>query len=155
MIWGLILNEAHSQVQSVPVYNFPALQQVIDADNDTTYVINFWATWCKPCVEEMPYFEQLHEKYNGGKVKVLLVSLDFRSQLEKRVIPFVEKRNLQPQVVLLDAGNPNKWIDLVDPSWSGAIPATLFIHGKNRRFVEDSFHDLESLETIVNSLIKS
>lgn len=138
--------------QSVDVVDVPALQSIINTKNDTTYVINFWATWCKPCVEEMPYFEALHEKYKDDKIKVVLISLDFKSQLEKRVVPFVEKRNLQPYVALLDGGNPNDWIDKVDPSWSGAIPATLFVSGEKRRFLEQSFHDLESLESIIQSI---
>ena len=140
------------QSQSVPVISFEDLNSIINTNNDTTYVINFWATWCKPCVEEMPYFEALHDKYEGEKVKVVLISLDFKSQLDKRVVPFVEKRKLKPYVALLDGGNPNDWIDLVDPSWSGAIPATLFVAGDKRKFLEQSFHDLESIETIIQSI---
>jgi len=145
-------NQIHGQ--RVDVINFEQLSEIMTQDNDTTYVINFWATWCKPCVAEMPYFEALHDQTRDQAVKVILVSLDFPSQLESRVIPFVEKRELKPQVVLLDAGDPNKWIDRVDPSWSGAIPATLFYRGNNRKFVEDSFHDVASLESIIQSLHK-
>lgn len=155
LILTFVLFFTEIQGQEVRVIDFEPLSNIMNMDNDTTYVINFWATWCKPCVAEMPYFEQLHEKYKNQKVKVILISLDFKSQLDNRVVPFVEKRNLQPEVMLLDAGDPNKWIDLVDPSWSGAIPATLFFKGKNRLFVEDSFHDLPSLETIIHSLHKS
>lgn len=150
----LVFLYSHSpaHTQSVPVIPFEDLDAIINTKNDTTYVINFWATWCKPCVEEMPYFEALHEKYKDDKIKVVLISLDFKSQLDKRVVPFVENRNLQPYVALLDGGNPNDWIDKVDPSWSGAIPATLFISGEKRRFLEQSFHDLESLESIIQSI---
>lgn len=155
LMLSFVLFFTEVQGQEVQVIDFKSLSEIMTMDNDTTYVINFWATWCKPCVAEMPYFEQLHEKYKNQKVKVVLVSLDFKSQLDSRVVPFVEKRNLQLEVMLLDAGDPNKWIDLVDPSWSGAIPATLFFKGKNRLFVEDSFHDLSSLETIIQSLHKS
>lgn len=155
LLLSFVLFFTEVQGQEVQVIDFKSLSEIMTMDNDTTYVINFWATWCKPCVAEMPYFEQLHEKYKNQKVKVVLVSLDFKSQLDSRVVPFVEKRNLQPEVMLLDAGDPNKWIDLVDPSWSGAIPATLFFKGKNRLFVEDSFHDLTSIETIIQSLHKS
>lgn len=155
LIVAFLIFNFEVQGQDIRVIAFEQLSEVMSMDNDTTYVINFWATWCKPCVAEMPYFEQLHEKNKDQKVKVVLVSLDFKSQLDSRVKPFVEKRNLQPEVMLLDAGDPNKWIDLVDPSWSGAIPATLFFKGKNRVFVEDSFHDLPSLETIIHSLHKS
>ncbi|MFT5167540.1 MAG: thiol-disulfide isomerase/thioredoxin, partial [Saprospiraceae bacterium] len=65
--------------------NFEALVPLFEKQNDTTYVINFWATWCKPCVAELPYFEELHNRYKGKKVKVLLISLDFPNQIEKKL----------------------------------------------------------------------
>jgi len=102
--------------QGVRVVDYSQLSDVMSMNNDTTYVINFWATWCKPCVAEMPYFEELHRVTKGQKVRVLLVSLDFPSQLESRVIPFVEVRGLKPEVFLLNVGDPNKWIDKVDPT---------------------------------------
>ncbi len=141
--------------REVPVLDFEALAPLLSRDNDTTYIVNFWATWCKPCVAELPYFEELHAKYAGSKVKVLLVSLDFKRQLDSKVIPFLEKNKIRSQVLLLDARDPNEWIDRVDPSWSGAIPATLFYRGKQRVFIEDSFEDLHSLESIVQPLLKS
>jgi thiol-disulfide isomerase/thioredoxin len=62
--------------------------------SDTTYVINFWATWCKPCVEEIPHFEKLYATYKNQKVKVIMVSCDFKKQLETRVIPFVQNKKM-------------------------------------------------------------
>jgi thiol-disulfide isomerase/thioredoxin len=134
------------------VVNLEELQTYFQKDNDTIYVINFWATWCKPCLEEMPYFDQLHEKYIGDKVKVILVSVDFKSQIETRVIPFLERKKLKPEVLLLDAGNPNIWIEKVDQSWSGAIPATLFLKGNNRIFEEKEFESLQELENVFSHL---
>lgn len=141
--------------REVPVLNFEELLPLLSRDNDTTYVVNFWATWCKPCVAELPYFEELHAKYADSKVKVLLVSLDFKRQLDSKVIPFLDKNKIRSQVLLLDARDPNAWIDRVDPSWSGAIPATLFYRGDRRVFIEDSFEDLHSLDSIVQPLLKS
>lgn len=96
-----------------------------NADTDTIYVLNFWATWCAPCVEELPVFEKLNREYAGKKVKVVLVSTDFKKQVESRVKPFVKERGLENLAVFMDESNPNKWIDSVDVSWSGALPATL------------------------------
>ena len=144
-----------TEAQEPRVVNFDELNQVIqNASPDTVYIINFWATWCKPCVAELPFFESFYEKYNKDPYRMILVSLDFKSQFDTRVLTFVQKNSLKPPVWLLDAGDPNKWIDLIDPSWSGAIPATLFLQGKNRTFIEDSFHDLESIEKIIH-LLKS
>lgn len=112
-----------------------ALEKRLQNTDDWVYVYNFWATWCKPCIKEMPYFEKLGTVYADKKVKVVFVSLDFPDMLTSSVVPFVEKRNLQSEVVLLDAGNPNEWIDRIDKSWTGAIPATLFVNGTSGKRV--------------------
>ena len=104
-------------------------------NSDTTYVVNFWATWCKPCVAELPEFEKLNLDYSSKKVKVLLVSMDFKEELEKRVKPFVEKTKYTCEIILLDEVNGNDFINKIYESWSGAIPATL-ITRKNKSLNE-------------------
>jgi thiol-disulfide isomerase/thioredoxin len=135
-----------------PVYDsFEDMEWVFNQQNDTTYVINFWATWCKPCVEEMPYFLELHNTYHGEKVKLILLSLDFKKQIENKLIPFIEKHKLEPEVIVLTDPDTNKWIPKVDEEWSGSIPATL-IYNKNRRaFYEQSFESFEELNSILKS----
>ncbi len=138
----------------IPSINFEELQPLLQKSNDTTYVINFWATWCKPCIKELPAFEKLNKNYSDQKVKVLLVSLDFPKQLESQVIPFVEKRDIISEVVLLNDPDANSWIPKVDTSWTGAIPATLMYTKQHRKFYERSFtfSDLESeLKSMLNN----
>lgn len=125
---------------TIPIYNFKALSnRYLKAEADTTYVINFWATWCKPCVKELPAFEQLEKENLDTKVKVVLVSLDFPDRLEKGVLPFIEKHNLKSEVVLLDDPDANSWIPAVSKEWSGAIPATLMVKNGRSTFYEQSF----------------
>ncbi len=138
----------------IPVVDFDGLLPLLSSDSDTTYVVNFWATWCKPCVAELPYFEEYHEKYKNEKVKVLLISMDFPKQIEKKLVPFINNRDLQPEVVLLDAPDPNSWIDKVDPEWSGAIPITIIFKKDKRGFFEQSFHSLEELEETIDKVVK-
>ncbi len=147
----LLLYSATSQAQSVarnmvsdglrtvPVYDFNGLAPLLSSQSDTTFVVNFWATWCAPCVEELPFFEDLTRESAGKPVKVLLVSLDFRKQLKTRLLPFLKKNDIQSTVVVIDDADANAWIDKVDPSWSGAIPATLVFRGDRREFREQSF----------------
>ena len=114
--------------------NFEELQKkYFQNKNDTTYVINFWATWCKPCVKELPYFEKIAWDYSDKNVKVLLVSLDFPDKIESQVIPFMEKNNIKSEVVLLDDPDANSWIPKVSPDWSGAIPATVIYKNEKRK----------------------
>lgn len=93
---------------------------------DTAYVVNFWATWCKPCIQELPAFDSLAAGSKNRPVKILLVSLDFKEELDKKVNPFLKKNQLSAECVLLDEVNGNDFINKISPQWSGAIPATLF-----------------------------
>ena len=99
----------------------------------------------------MPYFEELNEKL-GDEGEVILVSLDFGSLLKPRVLPFLKKKEIKSKVVLLDDPDSNTWIDLVDQTWSGAIPASVFYKGNKRIFLEQEFHSLEELENIISTL---
>ncbi|ALJ01244.1 hypothetical protein DC20_05650 [Rufibacter tibetensis] len=134
----LLPSAATAQTQKVAKVKLPHLQKYLNSTSDTTYIINFWATWCKPCIEELPSFEAVQKQYAGQPVQVVLVSMDFAKDLEKKVVPFVTRNKLQSTVFLLDEPDQNAWIDLIDPSWSGAIPATLFVNNarKQRLFLE-------------------
>ena len=134
-----------SKAQTVKVIKYPDLAKTIEQDNGKLKIINFWATWCRPCVSELPQFEALLSKYGSEKIEIILVSFDFVEELEKRVIPFVNKKNIKSEVVLLDETDYNSFIDKIDPSWSGAIPATLILDYRNdkRIFLEKEFKEGE------------
>lgn len=125
---------------NIRVYDYDGLEGLLNRKDDITYVVNFWATWCKPCVEELPYFEELNAKYAGENVEVVLVSLDFPSRAKELLIPFVEKKNIKSDVLLLDDPRQNTWIPKIDEQWSGAIPATLIFNKDKREFYEKSFN---------------
>ncbi|MEO6305452.1 MAG: TlpA disulfide reductase family protein [Bacteroidia bacterium] len=121
-------------VRSQTVSKVYKIDELVNRINsDTLYVVNFWATWCKPCVQELPSFDSLSKT---GTVKVLLVSLDFKEDLEKKVNPFLQKNNIKMECVLLDEINGNDFINKIDKSWTGAIPATLIKSRNKRVFLE-------------------
>ena len=132
-----------------PVYmTFQEFEHHIRQQTDTTYVVNFWATWCKPCVAELPWFQQLIPAYKDQPVKVLLVSMDFPKQIKSKLIPFVKERSLEKSVVALADMDYNEWIDQVSTEWDGAIPFTL-IYNKEKQQIKlgelDSYEELETL----------
>lgn len=143
--------ETHSATK-IPTLNYKELEPLLNKKNDSVYVVNFWATWCKPCIKEMPSFEKINAEYKTKKVNVILVSLDFPEHLEKQLIPFVEKRKINSEVVLLDDPDANSWIPKVSDNWSGAIPATIIYSNSERKFYERSF-TYEELETELKSIL--
>ena len=124
---------------AIKSYSFNDLSPLLHQDDDTLRIVNFWATWCKPCVEELPAFEQVALEYRGKKVKILYVSLDFPEQVEEKVVPFIRKKKMQ-NVLLLNDPKSNTWIPKINQSWSGAIPATLLYRNGKRNFYEKGFN---------------
>ena len=124
------------------------------AKNDTTYVVNFWATFCKPCNEEIPDFIKLAAKYKKQKVKLLLVSLDLPSYVAVRLPAFIKKNNYKTNHVWLNETDADIFCPMIDAKWSGAIPATIIINNKTgyRKFVEDQI-SLEDFEKCLNDAI--
>ncbi|MCO6465224.1 MAG: redoxin domain-containing protein [Bradyrhizobiaceae bacterium] len=136
-----------------PLIKLDQLEQRIAGGADTTYVVNFWATWCKPCVKELGAFDKLGRREFDRPVKVLLVSLDEPRQIDK-VEQFYTKRGYTAELVLLDEDKPHLWIDRVSKEWGGSIPATLVVNnnGKLREFFEQEF-SYEQLETTITTFL--
>ena len=149
----IVAKEEIPQISTVKTVTYNELKPLLEKEDGKTYIINFWATWCAPCVKELPYFEKIKEEYADNNVEVLLVSLDFPKQVEKKLIPFINKKKLQSEVILLDDVNEDIWIKAIDESWSGAIPATIIYNNNNRKFYEQSF-DYETLENELKTFIK-
>jgi thiol-disulfide isomerase/thioredoxin len=141
--------------QSVRVVDFQGFEQEISRQDAQVIVVNFWATWCRPCIRELPVFQQVHDDYDEKNVKVLLVSLDFAEHLEDRVIPFINNRNIEAEVILLDDVDYNSWIDRVDENWQGDIPFTLIISRMNgERFSHFGEISLEELVITIDSILQ-
>lgn len=140
------------QAQDIVVYDkYQELEKAFVTSDDTLYVINFWATWCGPCVKELPYFETLFQETKGQKVIIILVSLDFKDQLQTKLKSFVEKKKYSSQIVALTDKDYNTWLPEVNIDWSGSIPATLLIKGNKRKFVEKDFTSATELKEFIHS----
>ncbi len=140
-----------SSAQKPAVYKINDLLKRIHNNSDTIYVVNFWATWCKPCVQELPDFESFNNQNKPASVKIILVSIDFKEDLDKRLVPFLEKNKYSSEVILLDEVNGNDFIDKINKKWGGAIPATYFTTKNKKK--EELFEKKVNLE-ILNSTLK-
>jgi len=141
----------HCKAQ-VKLLTLSKLEERMARGNDTTYVVNFWATWCAPCVEELPNFEKLNANYKKQPIKVILMSLDFKSKIETEVIPFAKKNKLTAEVYVVNESDQQSFIERVNKKWSGAIPATWFINTKKKisAFYEKEFTYDELNMTLLN-----
>jgi thiol-disulfide isomerase/thioredoxin len=133
----LLCSNTRSQVRLISISE---LEKRI-SNPDTLYLINFWATWCGPCVEELPNFDKLQRVYKDKPLKVLLVSMDFESELKTKVVPFVKSRKLLAPVYVAARKSDQDLIDEIDKDWSGALPATLLVNTKKgiHEFYEKEF----------------
>lgn len=139
--------------QQPAVIKIGDLQKLMADRSQEVHIINFWATWCGPCVKELPLFEKITAE---GKphVKVTLVSLDLDLDPNpEKVYRFVSLKKIQSDVVLLDEADPNSWINMVDKQWSGALPATILINHRTgkRKFIGKALHEGE-LERYLNEI---
>lgn len=112
--------------QTADLIKWPDMEKMLAKQDDTVRIFNFWATWCAPCVKELPEFARAKNQCQDAAVIFYFISLDFKRDYEKRLIPFLAKNPLPGPVFLLDEPDYNRWIDQIDRQWEGSIPATLF-----------------------------
>lgn len=128
------------------------LIELTKKEGDSLYIINFWATWCAPCVRELPYFNAANKKYSD-KISMQLISMDFDDQLEERVIPFFSRKNFSDYGMdkyLITSMDYDNWMPEIDKNWSGSIPATLFYNKTKKvyHFHEGDYEEEELYHTI-------
>lgn len=145
------INSNTSQLD-IPTVDYAGLKPYLNKQDDKVYVVNFWATWCAPCIKELPYFEKVNQDYKDKNVEVILVSLDFPKKKESKLIPYVEKKGLKSKVLHLDDANEQFWIADISEEWSGALPATLIYSKDKRKFLAKSVTQ-EELENEIKSFI--
>ena len=138
--------------ETIEVVDFDGLYSKIDLSVDKTYVINFWATWCAPCVKELPHFEEVNKVFKDKNTEVILVSLDFPSQIESKLKPYIKKNKIESKVILLDDSKMNTWVPKVSEQWDGGIPATLIVNASNYNFYPKPFKK-EELFTEINKVL--
>jgi len=151
---GLLLS-AGLFSQDIKSIKMADLQKTI-AESKTPMIINFWATYCVPCVEEIPYFQEEVKKYKAGGLQLLLVSLDLKSYYPDKVRNFVKQKKFTAAIAWLNESDADYFCPKIDPKWSGALPATLFVNNKTgyRKFFEEQL-TREKLQKEIAAVVAS
>jgi thiol-disulfide isomerase/thioredoxin len=136
-------------VPPIKVISFAEFEQLVEKPSDKIRVYNFWATWCAPCVKEMPVFEKVSAE--DSEVLLIFISMDDGRRPE-RVSAFMERKGIKSEVYLLDDVDYNSWITKVSEKWSGAIPATLFVTPDGKRLFHEGEMDEQELKAIISRL---
>jgi thiol-disulfide isomerase/thioredoxin len=151
----LVLLVHTSGAQEIPKWKVADLKSAIEKAEGPT-IFNFWATFCKPCIEEIPYFQQLAAKYQSAGVKLVLVNLDAPEEYPARIRSMAQRFKMTAPIAYLDESNADLFCPVVDKQWSGVIPASLFVNHKTRyrKFYEDQLNK-EELEKEIERMISS
>lgn len=139
--------QAQKQVKKIKLDELK--EMISDADAPLT-IFNFWATWCGPCVKELPHINEAEQEYKG--VKVVLISLDKPTNLEKLRV-FADENGIKPDLYLLDEKNPSDYIPKISRKWMGNIPMSLFVNEMGKQTLyEKSFTKKQLKKAIEKSL---
>ena len=106
---------------SVSVIDIAGVQELIGRHHGEVLVINVWATWCVPCVEEIPDLNSLSRE---GHVRVVGISIDDPADIPSKVVPFLKKHAVPYPVFVKAGGNDEDFINALNGRWTGAVPAT-------------------------------
>jgi len=136
------------------VNDFSTIEHLFHQNNDTTYLLNFWATTCPPCLREIPLFEKMIEEKKGQKFKIILFNTDGETKIEKRVIPYLNKQNLHAQLIAVTDPYANRWTGVVNPDWYGSLPYTIIYRGDKRKYYNESFESYEELKKEIDNFMR-
>lgn len=151
----LVLCTAPAYSQAISAVSAVQLNERLNAGTDTIYVVNYWATWCIPCVKELPALEKIQEQYKDKPVKVLLVSFDFKEQYPEQLEKWVQQKQLKSEVVWMNESVPDEFIPRLNNDWSGSLPATTILYKRKAyRYFTEASVTYKELDGIIHPLLK-
>lgn len=155
LIFAIGFSVISLSAQSIKKIKITALQDYI-ASSDHPLVVNFWATFCDPCVKEIPYFQTKVKEYSKYNVELLLVNMDLPAYYPARISDFAAKRKFSAPIVWLNETNADEFCPKIDKNWTGGIPSTLFINNKTnyRKFFERQLTEPQ-VEEGLRALVKN
>lgn len=108
----------------LPLNNVKAVEALKESYKGKVLLVNFWATWCTPCVKEFPDLVKLYKNYKKKDFKVIFISVDLAEDIEGKVKPFLKKKDVNFTSYYNNFENVEELINYFDKNWEGNIPAT-------------------------------
>lgn len=123
--------------------------KIDECKGNSPVLVNFWATWCAPCVEEFPYIMKLNDKYEG-EFKLIFVSGDFEEARDEAEA-FLKKQGVDFETYF-KVGKDNEFITTISNEWTGALPFTIVYNKEGE--ISASWEGKADLETFEKELLK-
>ena len=155
MLCGILIFNHACFAQDVKRAKIEEIDSYIKS-RDHPVVVGFWATWCAPCLREIPWIEAAIEKNKSAEVELVLVSLDFDDAYPKKLTSFVKQKGYKATFFWLDETDADHFCPVIDTAWSGSIPASLFINPESgyRKFIARQITDRQAELEVKNLIVK-
>ena len=114
---------------------------ILKSNTGTVLLVDFWATWCAPCRQEMPLLSRLESRLKDKRFRLVTISADEPEQ-EPAAVEFLKKSGVTGAAYLRRAKDDDKFINSVDAKWSGALPA-LFLYDRQGKLVKSFVGETE------------
>ena len=113
------------------------IKHLVHIRNGKILFLNVWATWCQPCIEEFPDIVKLYNDYRNAGVDIAAISVDYPDEVDSKILPFLVSQHVPFKVYVANIKKDEDFINQLNPSWSGAVPATFIFdeNGKQRVFM--------------------
>ena len=137
-----------------PLRSTDDLDDIKKSTSGKVTLVNIWASWCKPCVEEFPDLVKLYRDYKDKGFTLVFISVDSKDEIKEKVIPFLEKHKVDFTTYYVDFKSMDDFINYFDKNWEGAIPST-YIYGKNGKLAQKFIgnRDYEYFEKEIQKLL--
>jgi thiol-disulfide isomerase/thioredoxin len=140
--------------QTLPSIDVGGIKTLVEKHRGKVLVLNIWATWCVPCVEEFPDLIKLARDLDQKDVSFVGVSIDEPEDSTSKVLPFIRRQAVPFEILLKSPGHDEQFINALNSNWTGAVPVTFIFDatGKQRRMMAGK-QRYDSLRKAVEEII--
>jgi thiol-disulfide isomerase/thioredoxin len=114
--------QSEPKIGTLKPADFPKFK---DSAKGQVLVLNFWATWCGPCVAEFPELVAIDAKYRDKGVKFVGITSDDPEDVKPKVIPFIKKHQVKFDIVQQNLEDSEEMMNQITKDWNGVIPVTV------------------------------